>query len=85
MILVGLYDRLWNKIVGKGGITPNGEISILKQKFKINNGDILEQVLMERKAIKVSDLRGEKQVGEWRKIAQTYQIKGTILFPMSYK
>lgn len=40
---------------------------------------------MERKAIKVSDLRGEKQVGEWRKIAQTYQIKGTILFPMSYK
>ncbi|NET44338.1 GAF domain-containing protein [Okeania sp. SIO2B3] len=85
LIWVCLYDRLANKIVGKGGITPNGEISALKQKFTISHGDILEQVLMEIKAIKVADLRAEKQVGEWVKIAQTYQIKGTIFFPIHYK
>ncbi|NEQ77232.1 MAG: GAF domain-containing sensor histidine kinase [Okeania sp. SIO2C9] len=85
LIWVCLYDRLANKIVGKGGITPNGEISALKQKFTISHGDILEQVFMERKAIKVSDLRAEKQVGEWVKIAQTYHIKGTIFFPIHYK
>ncbi|NES78191.1 MULTISPECIES: GAF domain-containing protein [Okeania] len=85
LIWVCLYDRLANKIVGKGGITPNGEISALKQKFTISHGDILEQVLMKRKAIKVADLRAEKQVGEWVKIAQTYHIKGTIFFPIHYK
>ncbi|GGA35327.1 GAF domain-containing protein [Okeania sp. KiyG1] len=85
LIWVCFYDRLANKIVGKGGITPNGEISALKQKFTINHGDILEQVLLEKKAIKVADLRAEKQVGEWVKIAQTYQIKGTIFFPIHDK
>ncbi len=85
LIWVGLYDRWENKIVGKGGITPNGEISVLKQKFTINPGDLLEQVLMEDKTIKIADLRTEKKVGEWIKFAQTYHIKGTILFPISYK
>jgi len=85
LIWVGLYDRRGNKIVGKGGITPNGEISILKQKFPISDGDVLEQVLRSGKALKIADLSAEKQVGEWVKIAQTYHIKGTILFPISYK
>lgn len=85
LIWVGLYDRLGNKIVGKGGITPNGEISILKQKFTISDGDVLEQVLMEGETIKIADLRAENQVGEWVKISQPYHIKGTILFPISYK
>ncbi len=85
LIWVGLYDRLGNKIVGKGGITPNGEISILKQKFTMSDGDVLEQVLKLGKPLKIADLSAEKQVGEWVKIAQTYQVKGTILFPISYK
>lgn len=85
LIWVGLYDRWENKIVGKGGITPNGEISVLKQKFTIDPGDLIEQVLMEDQVIKIADLRAEKHIGEWIKIAETYQIKGTILFPVSYK
>ncbi|MGB3510465.1 MAG: ATP-binding protein [Microcoleaceae cyanobacterium] len=90
LIWVGLYDRWENKIVGKGGITPDGETSvfkhsILKHKFTIDAGDLLEQVLVEDRVIKVPDLRAEKEVGEWVKIAEVYQIKGTILFPISYK
>ena len=47
LIWIGLYDRLDHRILGKGGITPDGETSFLKHKFILNPGDLLEQVVIQ--------------------------------------
>lgn len=85
LIWIGLYDRQAHRLFGKGGMTPNGDISFLKQRFALNPGDLLEQVVIQLRPVSVPDLRSENRAGEWRKAAQTFNIQGTTLFPLRYK
>lgn len=85
LIWVGLYDRLEHRLYGKGGTTPSGELGMLKQKFALNPGDILEQVVIQQRPLAVPDLREEIRAGEWRKAAQNFGIQGTVIFPIRYK
>lgn len=85
LIWIGLYDRQAHRLFGKGGMTPNGDISFLKQRFALSPGDLLEQVVIELRSVGVPDLREENRAGEWRSWAQTFNIQGTTLFPLRYK
>ncbi|MDQ2098729.1 MAG: GAF domain-containing protein [Tychonema bourrellyi B0820] len=85
LIWIGLYDRTAHRLLGKGGIVPNGDRSFLKQRFTLNPGDLLEQVVIQLQPVVVPDLREENRAGEWRKLAQSLNIQGTILFPLRYK
>ena len=85
LIWIGLYDRQAHRLFGKGGMTPNGDLSFLKQRFALCPGDLLEQVVIELRPVGVADLRSENRAGEWRKAAQTFNIQGTTLFPLRYK
>ena len=85
LIWIGLYDRLEHRLYGKGGSTPAGAIPLLKQRFSLNPGDLLEQVVIQQRPLAVPDLRQELRTGEWRKAAQTYDIQGTVIFPIRYK
>ncbi|MEG4801364.1 GAF domain-containing protein [Microcoleus sp. ARI1-B5] len=85
LIWIGLYDRQGHRLFGKGGMTPNGDLSFLKQRFSLTPGDLLEQVVIQLRPVGVPDLRSENRAGEWRKAAQTYNIQGTTLFPLRYK
>jgi GAF domain-containing protein len=85
VIWIGLYDRTTHRLFGKGGMTPNGDLSFLKQRFALTPGDLLEQVAIQLRPIAVPDLRSETRAGEWRKAAQTFNIQGTTLFPLRYK
>ena len=85
LIWIGLYDRQAHRLFGKGGMTPNGDLSFLKQRFALTPGDLLEQVVIQLRPVGVPDLRSENRAGEWRKAAQTYNIQGTTLFPLRYK
>lgn len=85
LIWIGLYDRQAHRLFGKGGMTPNGDLSFLKQRFSLTPGDLLEQVVIQLRPVGVPDLRSENRAGEWRKAAQTYNIQGTTLFPLRYK
>ena len=85
LIWIGLYDRAGHRLFGKGGIIPNGDQSFLKQRFILNPGDLLEQVVIQIQPVVVPDLREENRAGEWRKLAQSFNIQGTILFPLRYK
>ncbi|MCU0546148.1 MAG: GAF domain-containing protein [Oscillatoriaceae cyanobacterium Prado104] len=85
VIWIGLYDRTTHRLFGKGGMTPNGDLSFLKQRFTLTPGDLLEQVVIQLRPVGVPDLRGETRAGEWRKAAQTFNIQGTTLFPLRYK
>ncbi|MEG4010959.1 MULTISPECIES: sensor histidine kinase [unclassified Microcoleus] len=85
LIWIGLYDRQAHRLFGKGGMTPNGDLSFLKQRFALNPGDLLEQVVIQLRPVGVPDLRSENRAGEWRKAAQTFNVQGTTLFPLRYK
>ncbi len=85
VIWIGLYDRLEHRLFGKGGITPSGEITFLKQRFTLNPGDVLEQVMIQQRPVAIPDLREEIRAGEWRKAAKKHNIQGTVIFPIRYR
>lgn len=85
LVWIGLYDRLDHRLHGKGGTTPAGSVPLLKQRFLLNPGDLLEQVVIQQRPLAVPDLRQELRAGEWRKVAQTYAVQGTVIFPVRYK
>lgn len=85
LIWIGLYDHLEHRLCGKGGITPTGDTTFLKQWFNLNPGDLLEQVVIQQRPIGVPDLRQEIRAGEWRRAAQEFCIQGTLLFPLRCK
>lgn len=85
LIWIGLYDAEKNQLLGKGGVTPTADPRFLKAKFALNSGDLLEQVLRERKSMAIADLRSEARAAELHKIAQNHGIQGTLLFPLWYK
>lgn len=85
LIWIGLYDRLDHRMLGKGGVSPKGNRQFITQRFNLNPGDLLEQVVIQQKPLGVPDLREEMRAGEWRRIAQQIDIQGTIIFPLRYK
>src|SRR6478672_565699 len=85
LVWIGLYDRLYHRLLGKGGVTPTGDTTLLKQRFFLNPGDLMEQVVIEQRPVGVPDLREEVRAGEWRRAAQQFGIQGTLLFPLRCK
>lgn len=85
LIWIGLYDRLEHRLVGKGGITPNADTTLLKQRYNLYPGDLLEQVVIQQRPVGIPDLRQEIRAGVWRGAAQEYGIQGTLLFPLRCK
>lgn len=85
LIWIGLYDRLDHRLFGKGGITPTGDTTFLRQRFNLHPGDLLEQVVIQQRPIGIADLRQETRAREWRRAAQDYGIQGTLVFPLRCK
>jgi len=85
LIWIGLYDRLEHRLVGKGGITPNADTTLLKQRYNLYPGDLLEQVIIQQRPVGIPDLRQEIRAGAWRRAAQEYGIQGTLLYPLRCK
>jgi GAF domain-containing protein len=85
LIWIGLYDRVEHRLYGKGGKVPGSDLSVLRQRFILSPGDVLEQVVIQQRAVGVPDLREEQRAGEWRKIAQKLNIQATVIFPVRYR
>jgi GAF domain-containing protein len=85
LIWIGLYDRVGHQLFGKGGIAPKGETAFLRQRFVLNPGDLLEQVVIQQRPLGVADLRAETRAGQWRRVAHNWNIQGTIIFPIRYR
>ncbi|MBW4423915.1 MAG: GAF domain-containing protein [Nostoc desertorum CM1-VF14] len=85
LIWIALYDRLNHILFGKGGTTPDHDTSFLRQRVVLSPGDLLEQVVIEQHPLGVADLQTEIRAAEWRKMAEKFHIKGTIILPIRYK
>ncbi len=82
---IGLYDRVTHRLRGRGGYTPVGDSPLLKQQFNLSPGDLLEQVVIQQRPLGVPDLQEEARAGEWRRAAQKFGVKGTVIFPVAHK
>lgn len=85
LVWIGLYDRVNHRLLGRGGITPNGDVSILKQTFSLNPGDLMEQVVIQQRLLSLPDLREEPRASDWRRAANKFGIQGTVIFPICHK
>jgi len=84
LIWIAIYDRLNHTLFGKGGITPDNDISFGKKQVVLNSGDLLEQVVIEKSLLTSDNLREETRATQWQEIAAKYQIQGTIILPICY-
>jgi GAF domain-containing protein/signal transduction histidine kinase len=85
LIWLGLYDRLDHRLVGKGGVLPKGSAEVLKQRFSLTSGDLLEQVVIQQRPVAVADIRQESRARDWQQIATRQGIQGTMIFPLTHR
>lgn len=85
LIWLGLYDRIDHRLVGKGGMLPQGSIDTLRQRFSLASGDIMEQVVVQQRPVAVADLRQESRARSWQPIAEQQGIQGTMIFPLTHR
>ncbi len=79
---LALYSESNKQLQGQGGITPAGEVGLLKQKIPLVAGSLLDQVLMQRKPVSLPSLKEEPRMGEWREAAGRLGIQGTVIYPI---
>ena len=82
---LGFYDRASHQLVGKGGNCATGDPSFFKQRFAVQPGGVLEQVLMQQRPIGIPNLQEEFKVGDWRLAARNFNIQGAVLLPICHK
>lgn len=85
LLWIALYDRLEHRLIGKGGKLPNEDSKFLHKRFPIDSGDLMEQIIIQQRSLVIPDLRQEKRAGEWQKVAQQFEIQGTLIFPIRHK
>ncbi len=85
LIWIATFDSDNHTLVGKGGVTPAGDIKFLWEKFPLQPGDLLDTVVVQRKPLPIPDLRQEIRSGEWMKLAQRFEVQGTIVYPIFYR
>ncbi|AFY49350.1 GAF domain-containing protein [Nostoc sp. PCC 7524] len=85
LIWIAFYDRLEHTLLGKGGVTPGNDASILRKRVVLNPGDLLEQVVIQQRPVGLADIHNEPRIGEWQEFGKKHHIQGTIIFPIRYK
>jgi len=81
-VWLAIYNERGKQLIGQGGITPVGEVGLLKQKIPLVPGSLLDQVLMQRKPISLPSLKEEPRLGEWRDAAVRLGIQGAVIYPI---
>ncbi|MEO0986336.1 MAG: GAF domain-containing protein [Cyanobacteria bacterium J06639_14] len=81
VLWLGLYDHVQHHIVSQGYIAPQPH-RLLKKNFTLTPGDLMEQVVIQQRPLRVNDLREESRIGSWRELADDLGIQGTLLFPI---
>ncbi|MDJ0615449.1 MAG: GAF domain-containing protein [Calothrix sp. MO_192.B10] len=84
-IWIAVYHRLNHTLIGKDGILPNGDRNFARQRVLLDPGTLLEQVVIEQRAVGVADLRSETRAHKWQELAQKHKIQGAMILPLRHK
>ena len=81
LLWMGLYDRFTHQLTTRGVIT-NGPRRFTQSSLGLQPGDILEQVIVQQQARVVADIREEPRAGAWERLANTFELQGTVILPI---
>ena len=81
LLWMGLYDRFTHQLTTRGVIT-NGPRRFTQSSLGLQPGDILEQVIVQQQARVVADIREEHRAGAWERLANTFELQGTVILPI---
>ncbi|MGK7890264.1 MAG: GAF domain-containing protein [Leptolyngbyaceae cyanobacterium] len=84
-IWLGLYQSKGHILAGQGGVVPAAEKAVLSQKLALEPGELLEQVVVQKRLIGVPDLQDVPQAGRLHAIARKLNIQGTVIFPIRHR
>lgn len=85
LVWFGLYNRAQDCLVGCDVQSPGSKPVLHRARLPLEPGSLLEQVFVERRPVRVADLRQERKLGNWQAIAQAINIQGTLIFPLHYR
>jgi GAF domain-containing protein len=85
LVWLGVYNRASHQLLGKGGSCSSEDQSFFKRRFTVQPGDLLEQVLVQRRPIEIPNLQEEARAGDWSIAAQKFNIQGTVILPIHHK
>ena len=81
VLWLGLYDRAQQYVVSQGYVSPQSH-RLLTKNFTLTPGDLMEQVVIQQRPLRVNDLREEDRIGSWKELAEDLGIQGALLFPV---
>lgn len=81
VLWLGIYDRINHWLVAQGHVSPKPH-RLLKARMALQPGDLMEQVVIQQRALIVNDLRVEPRAGDWADIAEDLAIQGALIFPV---
>ena len=81
LLWMGLYDRFTHQLTTRGVIT-NGPRRFSHTSLALHPGDLLEQVVVQQQPMVVADIREESRAGAWARIAQAFELQGTVILPI---
>ncbi len=81
LLWMGLYDRFTHQLTTRGSITT-GPRRFSHASLALHPGDLLEQVVVQQQPMVVADIRDESRAGAWARIAQTFDLQGTVILPI---
>jgi len=81
LLWLGQYDRIQHQVTSLGFLAPQPH-RLLKGKFALTPGDLMEQVVIQQRPLIVNDLQVESRIGDWNELAAQFDIQGALLFPI---
>jgi len=84
LLWTGLYDRAEHKLTTRGVLT-NGPRRFSHKTLSIEPGDLLEQVIIQKRPVTIADIREESRLGQWERIAKTFEQQGSVILPIQRK
>ncbi len=84
LLWAGLYDR-FNHCLTTRGVLTSGPRRFSHNTLSLHPGDLLEQVIVQQQPTVIADIREESRAGAWERIAQTFEMQGTVILPIQRK
>ncbi|NCJ08739.1 GAF domain-containing protein [Synechococcales cyanobacterium C] len=85
VIWIAFYDPQTHILTSVSGVSPKGESEISRLKLTVVPGTLFDQVLMTGQSLAVPNLQAESRADKWQALAQTFNVQGTLLYPICYQ
>ncbi|MEO0540940.1 MAG: GAF domain-containing protein [Cyanobacteria bacterium P01_A01_bin.105] len=84
LLWLGQYDRFKHQLNTRG-VKADPRRGFGRPQLALSPGDLMEQVVVQRRPILVPDLTAEPRSGEWRALAKKHGLQSAAIYPIRRK